>query len=168
MAEGARGPLLRCTHRRSSSTPGTVLPVAVAVALARGTHAAAIKGYADLDAATVAAVTAQAYRAGVDVCTGTDHETDSGDPFPALYGELDFLVDRCGIPAADVLRSATLVGARAAGTEADTGTVEPGKLADFAVLEENSLQDIGNLRTITLTVRRGRRFDRAEFEKDAQ
>ncbi|MEW1780005.1 amidohydrolase family protein [Streptomyces sp. NPDC086777] len=115
-----------------------------------------------------AAVTAQAYRAGVDVCTGTDHETAPGDPFPALYGELAFLVDRCGIPAADVLRSATLVGARAAGTEADMGTVEPGKLANFAVLDENPLHDIGNLRTITYTVRRGHRFDRAEFDKDAQ
>ncbi|MFG2959356.1 amidohydrolase family protein [Streptomyces sp. NPDC048291] len=120
------------------------------------------------NAELAAAVTAQAYRAGVEVCTGTDHETDPGDPFPALYGELGFLVDRCGVPAADVLRSATLVGARAAGTEADMGTVEPGKLANFAVLDENPLDDIGNLRTITYTVRRGHRFDRAEFEKDAQ
>ncbi|MGW1621797.1 amidohydrolase family protein, partial [Streptomyces sp. NPDC002172] len=120
------------------------------------------------NAELAAAVTAQAYRAGVDVCTGTDHETDPADPFPALYGELAFLVDRCGVPATDVLRSATLVGARAAGTEADMGTVEPGKLANFAVLDENPLHDIGNLRTITYTVRRGHRFDRAEFEKDAQ
>ncbi|MEU9239416.1 amidohydrolase family protein [Streptomyces shenzhenensis] len=115
-----------------------------------------------------AVLTAQAHRAGVDVCTGTDHETDPDDPFPALYGELAFLADRCGIPAAEVLRSATLVGARAAGTEADMGSVEPGKLADFAVLDENPLHDIGNLRTIAFTVRRGRRFDRAEFEKDTQ
>ncbi|MEU9448868.1 amidohydrolase family protein [Streptomyces sp. NPDC048277] len=115
-----------------------------------------------------AAVTAQAHRAGVDLCTGTDHETDPGDPFPALHGELAFLVDHCGIPAADVLRSATFVGARAAGTEADMGSVEPGKLANFAVLDENPLRDIGNLRTIAFTVKRGHRFDRAEFEKDAQ
>ncbi|MEV5953896.1 amidohydrolase family protein [Streptomyces sp. NPDC051987] len=113
-----------------------------------------------------AAVTAQAHRAGVDVCTGTDFETAPGDPFPALYGELAFLADRCGMPAADVLRSATLVGARAAGTEAHMGSVEPGKLADFAVLDENPLQDIRNLRTLRFTVRRGRRFERAEFEKD--
>ncbi|WP_369227725.1 amidohydrolase family protein [Streptomyces sp. R39] len=120
------------------------------------------------NAELAAVLTAQAHRAGVDVCTGTDHETDPDAPFPALYGELAFLADRCGIPAAEVLRSATLVGARAAGTEADMGSVEPGKLADFAVLDENPLHDIGNLRTIAFTVRRGRRFDRAEFEKDTQ
>ncbi|MEU9386278.1 amidohydrolase family protein [Streptomyces sp. NPDC048279] len=120
------------------------------------------------NAELAAAVTAQAHRAGVGVCTGTDVETDLADPFPALYGELAFLVDRCGIPAADVLRSATLVGARAAGTEADMGSVEAGKLANFAVLDEDPLRDIANLRTLTLTVKRGRRFDRADFEKDAR
>ncbi|WP_420309383.1 amidohydrolase family protein [Streptomyces sp. YS-B37] len=115
-----------------------------------------------------AAVTAQAHRAGVGVCTGTDFETDPDDPFPALYGELAFLVDRCEMSAADVLRAATLVGAKAAGTEADMGSVEAGKLANFAVLDEDPLRDIANLRTITLTVKRGRRFDRADFEKDTK
>lgn len=68
-----------------------------------------------------AAVTAQAHRAGVGVCTGTDFETDPDDPFPALYGELAFLVDRCGMSAADVLRAATLVGAKAAGDRGGHG-----------------------------------------------
>ncbi len=79
------------------------------------------------------ALTAQAHRAGVELATGTDYETDPDDPFPALYEELAFLVRRCGIPTLDVLRSATLVGTRSAGVDHLTGTVEPGKLADFAV-----------------------------------
>ncbi|MDX2847873.1 amidohydrolase family protein [Actinacidiphila glaucinigra] len=112
-----------------------------------------------------AAVTAQAHRAGVALSTGTDHETAPGAPFPALHDELAFLVGRCGIPAVDVLRSATLIGARAAGTEATMGSVESGKLANFAVLDEDPLRDIANLRSITLTVKRGHRFDRAEFEE---
>ncbi|MFB7289736.1 amidohydrolase family protein [Actinacidiphila glaucinigra] len=111
-----------------------------------------------------AAVTAQAHRAGVALSTGTDHETAPGAPFPALHDELAFLAGRCGIPTADVLRSATLIGARAAGAEAVMGSVEPGKLANFAVLDEDPLRDIGNLRSVTLTVKRGHRFDRAEFE----
>ncbi|MEU1622442.1 amidohydrolase family protein [Streptomyces sp. NPDC005722] len=111
-----------------------------------------------------AAVTAQAHRAGVAVSTGTDHETAPGAPFPALHDELAFLVRRCGIPTADVLRSATLIGARAAGTEAVMGTVEPGKLANFVVLDEDPLRDIAHLRSVTLTVKRGHRFPRAEFE----
>ncbi|KOT84718.1 hydrolase [Streptomyces rimosus subsp. pseudoverticillatus] len=115
-----------------------------------------------------ATVTAQAHRAGVDLCTGTDHETDPGAPFPALFDELAFRVERCGISTADVLRSATLIGARAAGTEAVMGTVAPGKLANFTVLNESPLQDIRNLRSITLTVKRGHRYDRAEFEEGRQ
>jgi imidazolonepropionase-like amidohydrolase len=115
--------------------------------------------------ALATAVTAQAHRAGVAISTGTDYETAPEAPFPALYDELAFLVARCGIPAAEVLRSATLIGARAAGTEDTMGSVEAGKLANFVVLDEDPLRDIGNLRSVTLTVKRGRRFDRAEFEE---
>ncbi|MDR6974227.1 imidazolonepropionase-like amidohydrolase [Streptomyces sp. 3330] len=109
------------------------------------------------------ALTAQAHRAGVALATGTDYETAPGEPFPALYEELAFLVKRCGIPAPEVLRSATLVGARSAGAAHLTGSVEPGKLADFAVFARDPLADIDHLRTITLTVKRGRRFPRAAY-----
>ncbi|MFE0516809.1 hypothetical protein ACFW2E_44905, partial [Streptomyces sp. NPDC058964] len=59
-------------------------------------------------------------------------------------------------------------GPGAAPPEAVMGTVEAGKLANFAVLDENPLADIRNLRTITLTVKRGHRYDRAEFEKEGE
>ncbi|MGV9702734.1 amidohydrolase family protein [Streptomyces sp. NPDC003483] len=131
--------------------------------LAGDTPESAARARANAELAAV--LTAQAHRAGVAISTGTDYETDPGDPFPALYEELDFLVRRCGIPADQVLRSATLVGARAAGAEDVMGSVEAGKLANFAVLDENPLQDIGNLRTVSLTVKRGHRFERAEFDR---
>ncbi|WP_405828680.1 amidohydrolase family protein [Streptomyces sp. NBC_01176] len=131
--------------------------------LAGDTPESAARARANADLA--AALTAQAHRSGVAISTGTDYETDPGAPFPALYEELDFLVRRCGIPADQVLHSATLVGARSADAEDVMGSVEAGKLANFAVLDENPLDDIGNLRTIALTVKRGRRFERAEFER---
>ncbi|MFF5933747.1 amidohydrolase family protein [Streptomyces sp. NPDC012508] len=115
------------------------------------------------NAELAACLTAQAHRAGVDICTGTDYETDAADPFPALYDELAFLVHRCGIPPEQVLRSATLIGARSAGAEDVMGSVEAGKLANFAVLENDPLQNIDHLRTITLTVKRGRRFERHAY-----
>ncbi|MCT4351772.1 amidohydrolase family protein [Streptomyces sp. Je 1-79] len=130
----------------------------------------ALAGNGPQDAARAAAntelaatLTAQAHRAGVDICTGTDYETDPEDPFPALYEELAFLVHRCGIPPEHVLRSATLIGARSAGAEDLMGTVEAGKLANFVVLEEDPLRNIDHLRTLTLTVKRGRRFERDAF-----
>jgi len=59
--------------------------------------------------------------------------------------------------------SATLVGARAAGQEADMGTVAVGKLANLIVLAKNPLDDIGNVRSISLTVKRGREYPRTGY-----
>jgi imidazolonepropionase-like amidohydrolase len=114
-----------------------------------------------------ATLTGQAYRAGVPICAGTDHETDPRHPYPALHDEMAFLVERCGIPAAEVIRGATLVGARSMGAEASMGTVEPGKLANFAVLAQDPLADITNLSSIELVVKRGHRYDRAEYKPEA-
>ncbi|MGW7267753.1 amidohydrolase family protein [Streptomyces sp. NPDC054842] len=120
---------------------------------------------ARLNSELAARLTAQAHRAGVDVSTGTDYETDPDDPFPALYEELAFLVDRCGMTPAQALRSATLIGARSAGAEAVMGSVEPGKLADFVVLADDPTLGVDRLRTLTMTVKRGRRFVRDEFDR---
>ncbi|KAA0942189.1 amidohydrolase family protein [Streptomyces apricus] len=109
-------------------------------------------------------ITAQAHRAGVDLSTGTDHETPPEEPFPALFDELAFLVRRCGIPPAEVLRSATLLGARSAGAEESMGSVEAGKLANFVVLQEDPLLDIDHLRSVTLTVKRGHRHERDAYD----
>ncbi|WP_328557472.1 amidohydrolase family protein [Streptomyces sp. NBC_00358] len=132
----------------------------------------ALAGEGSEDAARAAAntelaavLTAQAHRAGVDIATGTDYETDPVDPFPALYDELAFLVNRCGMSPAQVLRSATLIGARSAGAEDIMGSVEAGKLANFVVLDDDPLRDIEHLRSVTLTVKRGRRFERRDFER---
>ncbi|WP_406369197.1 amidohydrolase family protein [Streptomyces sp. NBC_00647] len=134
----------------------------------------ALAGEGPEDAARAAAntalattLTAQAHRAGVDIATGTDYETDAKDPFPALFDELSFLVRRCGMSPEQVLRSATLIGARSAGAEDVMGSVEAGKLANFVVLEDDPLRDIEHLRSVALTVKRGRRFERRDFERTA-
>ena len=64
---------------------------------------------------------------------------------------------------ADALRAATFVGARTIGKEKEMGTVEPGKLADFVVLAKSPFDDVANLKTVTLTVKRGVRFRRADY-----
>lgn len=114
-----------------------------------------------------ASLTAQAYRAGVAISTGTDYETDPQHPFPALYDEMAFLVQRCGIPAAQVIRSATLVGAMSIGADTTMGTIEAGKLANFVVLRQDPLDDIANLRSIAFAVKRGRRYERTDYEAES-
>lgn len=94
---------------------------------------------------------------------GTDYETAPGQPFPSLHDELVFLVERCGMPTAQAIRAATLVGALSMGAEDVMGTVAAGKLANFVVLRQDPLSDIRNLRSIDFVVKRGVRLDRADF-----
>jgi imidazolonepropionase-like amidohydrolase len=44
---------------------------------------------------------------------------------------------------------------------ADTGTLEPGKSADFIVLDANPLDDITNTRRISAVILRGAAVDRS-------
>jgi cytosine/adenosine deaminase-related metal-dependent hydrolase len=68
------------------------------------------------------------YRSGVAVAVGTDSLASNDDL--NLFAELAALRRLApSVPAAMLLDSATLVGARALGLEATAGTIEPGKLA---------------------------------------
>jgi hypothetical protein len=74
--------------------------------------------------------------------------TDSGFLYQ-LYGfayvrELELLRE-AGFHPLEVIRAATLKGAEALGLAGEIGTVEPGKLADLVVLEENPLQNLAAL-----------------------
>ncbi len=71
--------------------------------------------------------------------------TDSGFIFQ-LYGfayvrEMELLRE-AGFHPLEIIRSGTLYGAQALGIDKDLGTVEVGKLADFAIVEENPLQNL--------------------------
>jgi imidazolonepropionase-like amidohydrolase len=110
-----------------------------------------------------AALTRQALAAGVTVSAGTDRDPDLTDPWPPLYEELDYLVTRCGMTPAEALRAASHAGARSLGAEDRMGTVEPGKLANFAILDEDPTRDLAALRTLTTVVKRGRRHDRTDY-----
>lgn len=111
-----------------------------------------------------ARLTNWAWRAGVVISTGTDGETPSEEPWPALFDELELLHDKAGLPTSAVLAAATFNGAKAAGQEKLLGTVEPGKLANMVVLTKNPLEDVRNFRSVMLTVKRGRQFLRADYE----
>lgn len=108
-------------------------------------------------------LTNQAWREGVTIAAGTDGTTARTDPFPALHEELVLLAERAKMPAAEVIRSATFVGAMTIRKEAEMGTVTPGKLANLVVLSRNPLENIRNLRSVVMTVKRGRMFRRSDY-----
>jgi hypothetical protein len=63
-----------------------------------------------------------------------------------------------GMPAYEILRSATIVGATAIGHANDFGSLEVGKLADLQVLDENPLDDICNTVSIRYVMKNGRLY----------
>jgi imidazolonepropionase-like amidohydrolase len=73
------------------------------------------------------------------------------------------LVDRAGFTPAEAIRAGTTVNAAALGRQQQEGAIAPGRLANFLVVAADPLREIGNLRTILFTVKRGRRYDRSEF-----
>jgi 5-methylthioadenosine/S-adenosylhomocysteine deaminase len=72
-------------------------------------------------------------RAGVRVGMGTDGLWSS--PSMNLFEETMAAARLHGFDGATALRLATLEGARVMGAEHETGSLEPGKWADFAVVE---------------------------------
>jgi imidazolonepropionase-like amidohydrolase len=117
--------------------------------------------YCTLDLA--ARLTDQARRAGLALSAGTDGDTPRDAPYPALHEELELLVGRAGMTPLEAIRAATQIGAMAMGQGGQMGIIAPGTLANLVVLERDPLADIANLRSVNFTVRRGRRFERADY-----
>jgi imidazolonepropionase-like amidohydrolase len=90
------------------------------------------------------------HRAGVTIVAGTDQTV----PGYSLYRELELYVE-AGFTPMEALQSATLVPARVMKLENESGTVEPGKRADFAILDANPLDDIHNVRSVRSVVANG-------------
>ncbi|HXH07003.1 MAG TPA: amidohydrolase family protein [Vicinamibacterales bacterium] len=64
-----------------------------------------------------------------------------------------------GLTPLEALRCATINGVRYLGLERDLGSIEPGKLADLAVLDRNPLEDIRHTETIAMVMLNGRLYD---------
>lgn len=109
------------------------------------------------------AIAGQAWRAGVAVSAGTDNLAPWTDPWPDLLHELNALATKAKMPPAAIIQAATLTGARAAGQARDMGSIEPGKLANMVVLARNPLDGMENFKSVLMTVKRGRLFDRSAF-----
>jgi imidazolonepropionase-like amidohydrolase len=109
------------------------------------------------------ALTARAYRAGVPISAGTDGFSPQPDLWPALQDELELLQNKAGMAPADVIASATRVGAMTVGRQDEMGTIAPGKLANLVFMRQDPMKDVRAFRSIVLTVKRGAPFWRKAY-----
>jgi hypothetical protein len=70
-----------------------------------------------------------------------------------------------GLTPMETLRAATLHGAEIVGLAQDLGSIEPGKLADLVVLDENPLADIHNTNTVRYVVKNGEVFEGSTLDR---
>jgi len=97
------------------------------------------------------------YDEGVTLVAGTDT-----NPGFALHRELEYYVE-AGIPAAEVLRIATLGAARVMKLDRDLGTIAPGKLADLILVDGDPIRNISDIRRVALVVKDGVIYDPAKL-----
>jgi imidazolonepropionase-like amidohydrolase len=64
-----------------------------------------------------------------------------------------------GMTPQEVLRAATIDGAKIIGINQDLGSVEAGKLADLVVLDRNPLQDIRNTNSVRYVMKNGELYE---------
>lgn len=103
---------------------------------------------------------AQFVKAGGKVLSGTD---TSGNGWAVsglgLHHELDIMVTEAGFTPMQAIQAATKNVAEAYRIKDKLGTIEPGKLADLIVVNEDPLQDIRNLKKLDRVIQDGKVID---------
>jgi len=100
-----------------------------------------------------------AHDAGIPIVAGTDDLAGF-----SLARELELYVE-AGLPAPEVLRIATLGGARVMKMDADYGSIEPGKVADLVLVDGNPASRIADLRKASVVVKGGVVYRPSEIDR---
>jgi Tol biopolymer transport system component/imidazolonepropionase-like amidohydrolase len=108
----------------------------------------------------VAASALKVMQAGGRVCLGGHGQMQGLGP----HWELRAFVQG-GMTPLQALRVATLYPAQTLGLDQDLGSIEPGKLADFVVLEKNPLESIENSTSVALVVKNGTAYTPDELAR---
>ncbi|PHN05734.1 amidohydrolase [Flavilitoribacter nigricans DSM 23189 = NBRC 102662] len=103
---------------------------------------------------------------GVLVLAGSDCGPFNSFVYPgsSLHEELKLMVHNAGLSPAEALRAATLNGAIFFEQEAHYGSIEPGKIAELVLLEENPLENIESTQTVSKVILRGKVYERSQLQ----
>lgn len=106
----------------------------------------------------------EAHRQGVKLLAGTDNTDTYVFTGSSLHDELKMMVD-AGLTPLEALQTATILPARFANLEHESGSVEQGKRADLVLLQANPLEDIRNLEQIEGVVFNGHYYDKDALDQ---
>ena len=94
-----------------------------------------------------------AHKHGVKICVGTDLlPSDPVDGTNATVREIELLV-QCGLSPMEAIKAATSTGAELCGLQDVTGTLKPGLMGDFIVVEGKPDENISDLRKLRLVAK---------------
>lgn len=99
------------------------------------------------------------YDSGVTIIPGTDALAGY-----TLHHELELYV-RAGIPAAEVLRMATLTPSIVMGVNKDYGVIAAGKIANMILVDGDPTKNIHDINNLTTVIKNGNVYDPAAVEK---
>lgn len=100
--------------------------------------------------------------AGVVIAAGTDAGNIGTLHASSMQQELA-IMEEAGLSPAEILKNATLNGARLMGRGKELGSITAGKLADMVVLDNNPMTDIKHFNDIHLVIKDGKIFNPAEL-----
>jgi hypothetical protein len=108
----------------------------------------------------VAASAKKVVDAGGKVCLGGHGQMQGLGPHWEVWAFV-----QGGMTPLQALRVATLYPAQTLGLDRDLGSIEPGKLADFVVMDRNPLDKIENTDSVSLVVKGGRAYTPEELKR---
>jgi imidazolonepropionase-like amidohydrolase len=115
-----------------------------------GIPAAASDSLAQRADATFLRIIKRLYDAGITIVPGTDGSS--------YYSELENY-ERAGIPAAQVLRIATIVPAQVMKDDKEYGSIAVGKMADLIIVDGKPAERVADLRKVERVIRAGRVYE---------
>jgi Amidohydrolase family len=95
-------------------------------------------------------VVAELYKDSITIVAGTD----MGFPGYSVYRELELYVE-CGLSPMAAIRTATIVPATVMKMNTETGSVETGKRGDIILVDGNPLNNISDIRKVSVVIRNG-------------
>ena len=94
----------------------------------------------------------KAYDAGVKIAYGTD----SGVSIHGTNAREAVLMHEAGMPAMQVIKSATVNSADLLGMSDSIGTIEVGKSADIIAVDQSPIKDINELLDVDFVMKQGK------------